>query len=193
MSAIADALAGGGQYLKWETPGTTYTGVITEVAMRQARKYESTEPDTWDDGTPKMQVVLTLATDYRSDGEDDDGARQLSINLWSGQKKALVAACRSAGVNEPVVGQRFTAMHVSGVGNAKAPRVFEYSLSAGPSGVAAVLEVEPVAAPVAAAAPAAVNPVALAKELLAAGLSSADAAAGSGLPETVVAALANTL
>ena len=193
MSAIADALAGGGQYLKWETPGTTYTGVITEVAMRQARKYESTEPDTWDDGTPKMQVVLTLATDYRSDGEDDDGARQLSINLWSGQKKALVAACRSAGVNEPVVGQRFTAMHVSGVGNAKAPRVFEYSLSAGPSGVAAVLEVEPVAAPVAAAAPAAVNPVALAKELLAAGLSTADAAAGSGLPETVVAALANTL
>ena len=193
MSAIADALAGGGQYLKWETPGTTYTGVITDVAMRQARKYESTEPDTWDDGTPKMQVVLTLATDYRSDGEDDDGARQLSINLWSGQKKALVAACRSAGVNEPVVGQRFTAMHVSGVGNAKAPRVFEYSLSAGPSGVAAVLEVEPVAAPVAAAAPAAVNPVALAKELLAAGLSTADAAAGSGLPETVVAALANTL
>ena len=193
MSAIADALAGGGQYLKWETPGTTYTGVITDVTMRQARKYESTEPDTWDDGTPKMQVVLTLATDYRSDGEDDDGARQLSINLWSGQKKALVAACRSAGVNEPVVGQRFTAMHVSGVGNAKAPRVFEYSLSAGPSGVAAVLEVEPVAAPVAAAAPAAVNPVALAKELLAAGLSTADAAAGSGLPETVVAALANTL
>ena len=193
MSAIADALAGGGQYLKWETPGTTYTGVITDVAMRQARKYESTEPDTWDDGTAKMQVVLTLATDYRSDGEDDDGTRQLSINLWSGQKKALVAACRAAGVNEPVVGQRFTAMHVSGVGNAKAPRVFEYSLSAGPTGVAAVLEVEPVAAPVAAAAPAAVNPVDLAKELLAAGLSTADAAAGSGLPETVVAALANTL
>jgi hypothetical protein len=71
--------------------------------------------------------------------------------------------------------------------------VFEYTLSAGPTGVAAVLEVEPVAAPVAAAAPAAVNPVALAKELLAAGLSTADAAAGSGLPETVVAALANTL
>jgi hypothetical protein len=31
MSAIADALASGGSYLKWEHPGTTYTGIITDV------------------------------------------------------------------------------------------------------------------------------------------------------------------
>jgi len=91
MSAIADALASGGTYLKWEHPGTTYTGIITDVTMRQSRKYESTELDAWDDGTPKMQVVLTLATDYRDQGQqDDDGTRMVSINLWSGQKKALV-------------------------------------------------------------------------------------------------------
>ena len=30
MSAIADALASGGTYLKWEHPGTTYTGIITD-------------------------------------------------------------------------------------------------------------------------------------------------------------------
>jgi len=188
MSAIADALASGGTYLKWEHPGTTYTGIITDVTMRQSRKYESTELDVWDDGTAKMQVVLTLATDYRDSGEDDDGTRMISINLWSGQKKALVTACKAAGVPEPQVGQRFTATHVAGIGNAKAPRVFEYTLVAGPTGVAAVLEVQPTAAPVAAAA---LTPIDTAKELLALGMSTQDVAAASGLPETVVAALAN--
>jgi hypothetical protein len=191
MSAIADALASGGTYLKWEHPGTTYTGIITDVTMRQSRKYESTDLDAWDDGTPKMQVVLTLATDYRDQGQqDDDGTRMVSINLWSGQKKALVAACKAAGVAEPQVGQRFTATHVAGIGNAKAPRVFEYTLLAAPTGVAAVLDVEPNAAPVA-IAPAGATPVDTAKELLALGMSTQDVAAASGLPETVVAALAN--
>ena len=187
MSAIADALASGGTYLKWEHPGTTYTGIITDVTMRQARKYESTELDAWDDGTAKLQVVLTLATDYEVAGQDDDGTRMISINLWSGQKKALVAACKAAGVAEPQVGQRFTATHVAGIGNAKAPRVFEYTLLAGPTGVAAVLEVQPDSAPAAAGA----TPVDTAKELLALGMSTQDVAAASGLPETVVAALAN--
>ena len=187
MSAIADALASGGTYLKWEHPGTTYTGIITDVTMRQSRKYESTELDAWDDGTPKLQVVLTLATDYRDQAQqDDDGTRMISINLWSGQKKALVAACKAAGVGEPQAGQRFTATHVSGIGNAKAPRVFEYTLTAGPTGVAAALDVEPAAAPATGA-----NPVETAKQLLAAGMSTQEVATASGLPETVVAALAN--
>ena len=187
MSAIADALASGGTYLKWEHPGTTYTGIITDVAMRQSRKYESTDLDTWEDGTPKMQVVVTLATDYRDQSQqDDDGTRMASINLWSGQKKALLAACKAAGVPEPQVGQRFTATHVSGVGNAKSPRIYEYTLAAGPTGVAAALDVEPPAAPATGT-----NPVETAKQLLAAGLSTQEVATASGLPETVVAALAN--
>ena len=187
MSAIADALASGGTYLKWEHPGTTYTGIITDVTMRQSRKYESTDLDTWDDGTAKMQVVLTIATDYRDQSQqDDDGTRMISVNLWSGQKKALLAACKAAGVPEPMVGQRFTATHVSGVGNAKSPRIYEYTLAAGPSGVAAVLDVQPDSAPATGA-----NPVETAKQLLAAGLSTQEVATASGLPETVVAALAN--
>ena len=186
MSAIADALASGGTYLKWEHPGTTYTGIITDVTMRQSRKYESTELDTWEDNTPKMQVVVTLATDYVDQAhQDDDGTRMISINLWSGQKKALVSACKAAGVGEPQVGQRFTATHVSGIGNAKAPRVFEYTLATGPTGVAAVLDVEPDPAS------AGSTPVDTAKQLLALGMSTQEVATASGLPETVVAALAN--
>ena len=183
MGMIADALSGGGTYLKWETPGTNYTGVITDVTMRQARKFESTDLDFWDDGTAKMQVVLTLATAYRDAGNpEDDGSRQLSINLWSGQKKALVAACKAAGVSEPEVGQEFTATHVSGIGNAKNPRVFEYVLKAAPSGIAAQLDVAPAAD---------ANPAETAKALLAAGMFAEDVAAATGLPVTTVAALAN--
>lgn len=181
---LSDLLSGGGAYLKWETPGTTYTGVITEVTTRQARKFESTDLDFWDDGTPKMQAVITLATDYRDASiGDDDGTRSLSINLWSGQKKSLIEACKAAGVDEPKVGMTFTASHVSGIGIAKQPRVFEYVLSAGPSGVAAVLD-QPVAA-----APA--NPAETAKSLLAAGMSATDVANATGLPVNTVAALAN--
>jgi hypothetical protein len=196
MTGIAGLLAGSGQYLKWENPGTSYVGTITEVALRQARKYESTELDYWDDGTPKMQVVLTLATDYRDPGnEDDDGTRMLSINLWSGQKKALIAACKAAGVAEPEVGQQFRATHKEGIGNAKNPRVFEYVITPAPSGVASALAEPAAAAPAPAApAPAAANPADTAKQLLAAGgLSHAEIAAATGLPEPVIAALANTL
>ncbi len=189
MSAIADALASGGSYLKWEHPGTTYTGIITDVAMRQSRKYESTDLDTWEDGTPKMQIVITLATDYRDQAQqDDDGTRMASINLWSGQKKALVTACKAAGVTEPEVGQRFTVTHVSGIGNAKSPRVYEYTLAAGPSDVAAMLDVEPAATPAAATGS---TPVDTARELLALGMTTQEVATASGLPESVVAALAN--
>lgn len=197
MTGIAGLLSGSGQYLKWENPGTSYVGTITEVALRQARKYESTELDYWDDGTAKMQVVLTLATDYRDPGnEDDDGTRMLSINLWSGQKKALIAACKAAGVAEPQVGQTFRATHKEGIGNAKNPRVFEYVITPGPSDVAAALgDSAPVTEQVAAPAPApAANPAETAKALLAAGgLSHGEIASATGLPEAVVAALANTL
>jgi hypothetical protein len=181
-------LTGGGAFLKWETPGTSYAGTIVSAEARQARKYESTELDTWDDGTPMMQVVVTLDTDYRdSDREDDDGTRMLSINLWSGQKKALVAACKAAGVPEPMPGMGLKVTHKEGIGNAKSPRVFEYVLTPAPSGVAAALEVEQHAIPAAAA-----NPVETAKDLLAAGgLTHAQIAQATGLNENVIAALSN--
>lgn len=194
MSILGNHLAGGSPFLKWELPGTSYAGTITNVELRQARKFQSTDLDFWDDGSPKMQCVLTLATDYRDDGyDDDDGTRMLSINLWSGQKKALVAACKTAGVPEPQVGQTITVTHVSGVGTAASPREFTYVLGAAPTGVAAAIA-EPAAAPAPAPAPAAAaSPVDIAKSILQAGGSPADAAAASGLPETTVAALANTL
>jgi len=193
---IADLLSGGGgAFLKWETPGTNYSGIITDVLARQARKYESTELATWDDGTAQMQVLLTLSTDYRDAGNpDDDGTRQLSINLWSGQKKALIAACKLAGVAEPIIGMGFKATHVEGIGNAKSPRVFVYELSAGPSVLATALAATTtVEATGTGAVSASVNPAETAKTLLGAGMGIDAVAQATGLPATTVAALANLI
>ena len=187
MTVLGNYLSTGGAFLKWETPGTSYTGVIEAVELRQARKFESTDLAFWDDGSPQMQCLLTLATDYRDvERDDDDGTRMLSINLWSGQKKSLVAACKAAGVAEPQVGQKFTVTHVSGIGNAKSPREFLYVLTDGPTGIAEVLSDEPAPAPATSS-----NPADTAKALIASGVDDVTIASATGLPLTVIAALRN--
>ena len=143
MSSIAEALKGGSPFVKWDElkMGATVAGRITRTEIRQATKFKSTEPDFWTDGTPKMQVIITIATDLRDpDNADDDGERCISINLWSGQKKALQAAIEAAKVDEPKVGQTFSATWVSGVGVAGDPRVFVYSLSGAAQPIAEALK-----------------------------------------------------
>lgn len=135
-NSLADALAGGSRYIKWDELGmkTPISGSIVNVEMRQSRKFQSTDLDFWDDGKPKMQAVITINTPLRDPLDpEDDGARSISVNLWSGQKQALAAACKSAGVTSPQPGQQFTAIWVSGVGKAGDPRVFTYALGAAPA------------------------------------------------------------
>lgn len=204
MSTLADALKGGGAFYKWDEigQGTVVGGVVTDVIIRQARKFESVDLDFWDDGTPKMQAVIEVQTDQRDDA-DDDGKRSLTINLWSGQKRALADACRVAGVAEPTPGDTFSAVWTSGVGKAKDPRVFAYKITPG-SGLGGVLAEQPKADPFAgapaapaAAAPApaaaAANPVEAAKDLLRAGMSQPEVAIATGYSPEVVAALAGQL
>lgn len=77
-------------------PGTTITGTITDAAMKQVTKFGSTEPDYFQSGDPKMQVILTLKTDLHDD-VDDDGTRAAYIKLWGSQKAALAKAIETAG------------------------------------------------------------------------------------------------
>lgn len=161
MSALSDALAGGGAWIKWDDVGrgTVVAGTITGTEVRQATKYQTSEPDFWDDGKPKMQALVHLATAMRDPRDpDDDGARTLSINLWSGQRKALAAACRAAGVDEPLPGQQLTAVWTTGLGTAKEPRQFAYTLGPAPTGLAGALADQAPAQPPAAAAPQAAQP-----------------------------------
>ena len=95
---LDQAFQGSGRsiFSKDTPPGTTITGTITDAAMKQVTKFGSTEPDYFQSGDPKMQVILTLKTDLHDD-VDDDGTRAAYIKLWGSQKAALAKAIETAG------------------------------------------------------------------------------------------------
>lgn len=95
---LDQAFQGSGRsiFSKDTPPGTTITGTITNAAMKQVTKFGSTEPDYFQSGDPKMQVILTLKTDLHDD-VDDDGTREAYIKLWGSQKAALAKAIETAG------------------------------------------------------------------------------------------------
>lgn len=229
LGTLAAELAkGGGRYVKWESPqspevgptiGTTVTGTVIVTDMRAKRKYGSVnETDTWDNGDAKLEVVVTLATSLRDPSDpEDDGTRRVTLNLWGQQKAALIAACKAAGVSEPMPGMTFSITHTAGHGGSASPREFAIQLSGAPNGslgaalgAAPAPAAAPVAQPVAVAAPVAqptltqsapapapvANPaqaVETAKALLGAGMSHPEVAAATGLPATTIAALANLI
>ena len=209
-----------GAWIKWDDlgQGTIITGTVLKAGVSQATKFGTTEPAFWDDGKAKMQLEITLATVLRDpQDQQDDGARSFSINLWSGQKSALVEAMRNAGARDVKPGDQFSAVWVSGAGRTGDPRVFAYKLEPGAGKLAdslasalaapkadpwaehqapAPTPAPPVAAPAPVVAPAvpapASSPVETARQLLAAGLDVNDVTAATGLSAQIVTALAQT-
>ena len=86
---------GGGKAAKFESLGDSVEGTITNVQLQQQTDMESNAPLTWADGSPRMQLVISLKTDA-SEGENDDGVRRL---FAKGGNYEIVA--RSAGLVDP--------------------------------------------------------------------------------------------
>lgn len=60
--------------------GTTVSGTIIDTQIRQQTKLEDGSPLTWDNGDPRMQLVITIQTDQRiPDEPDDDGIRAIYV------------------------------------------------------------------------------------------------------------------
>lgn len=77
---------------KFKTPGETHAGVITEISDRMpVTKYGTTDPDYWPDGSPKQQVVITLATDER-DPEDPNDTGERSLWVTESRKAGTILA-----------------------------------------------------------------------------------------------------
>lgn len=85
--------------------GDAYTGTITALETAQVRNYESGEPEFWEDGNPKLQIVVTLATAY-GDGAEDDGERK--VYLFGQKLQAAKAALKEAGLTKLEIGSGFT-------------------------------------------------------------------------------------
>lgn len=87
--------------------GDSFTGTITDLETAQVRNYETGDPEFWDDGKPKLQIVVTLATDYLDpEVEGDDGTRKVYL---AGQKLAAAKqAMKEAGISKLEKGFGFT-------------------------------------------------------------------------------------
>jgi hypothetical protein len=91
-------LSGGTPAVKFPTVGTTVSGTVaSDPEVRQATQFGTGEPLFWDDGRPKMEIVLTIVTDARDPEIDgDDGTRRVFI------KGQMLTAARQAISNAKV-------------------------------------------------------------------------------------------
>jgi hypothetical protein len=133
-------MGSGGAWAKFEQPGDKVSGEIVAVEARQATDLDG-NPRAWDNGDPIMEVVVTLQTDERSDG-DDDGIRKVSIGgsmKYASKKKATVDAVRAAGAKGLEAGGTF-ALAYTGEGEPtkrgyNPPKLFQAAYKAPVAGV----------------------------------------------------------
>lgn len=110
-------LGGGGKSAKFETVGATVTGSIAAPPqVRQQTDISTGAGLTWDNGDPKMQLVVQLQTNERADA-DDDGMRNLYVK---GSKdpsskslhSAVAGAVQASGAKGLEVGGTLTVRYV---------------------------------------------------------------------------------
>lgn len=96
---------GGGKAFKFEEIGDTVEGVIEDIQVAQQTSMEDNTPLSWPDGSPRMQLIITLQTDLH-EGDDDDGQRKLyakggkyevSSGTGTSLKDAIADAVKKAG------------------------------------------------------------------------------------------------
>jgi hypothetical protein len=96
---------GGGKAAKFETIGDAVEGTITDAVVSQQTDMESNQPLTWPDGSPRMQLVITLQTTERIDDNDDGmrriyakgGKYEVASGAGTSLKDAIADAVRKAG------------------------------------------------------------------------------------------------
>lgn len=85
---------------------TKHEGHILAIEMGQQRDPQNNKPKVWDDGSPMMQMIITLRTDERdAEVENDDGTRKLYV-ASKGMREALAAAVKLTGASGIAVGGR---------------------------------------------------------------------------------------
>lgn len=124
------------QGIKWADigQGVWVRGKVKDHDMQQCTKWDAKnekwtdEPDCWDDGKPKMQIVVDWMTDLRDpSNEDDDGRRTLRSGAYKkpgtiiGAIREAVTAAGAPGLEH---GADLALMWQSGEGRSGDPRQF---------------------------------------------------------------------
>lgn len=164
-------MGSGAPSARFDQPGDTVTGRIVSVPeLRQQTDFTSGKPLFWENGDPRMQLVVTLSTDLRDPQvADDDGTRRVYVK---GQlQKVVQQAVRLAQAPGLEVGGTLTVTY-TGDGEAKQrgmnpPKLYAATYQRATETFLAQPEPAPapVAQPVAPVAPVPAAPVAAAPQV----------------------------
>jgi hypothetical protein len=84
------------------TMGDKISGVVIAAELRQARSFDTGKLETWDNGDPKENAVVTISTDLRdADDAHDDGTRAVYVKWWGDQRLAFIQTVKQATRNLP--------------------------------------------------------------------------------------------
>lgn len=87
---------GGAPAAKFAEVGVTVKGTVVSAELTQQTDPADGSAKTWQDGSPRQQVVVTLTTDERDAAIDDDnGTRRVFVK--GAMLKALKEALKAAG------------------------------------------------------------------------------------------------
>lgn len=93
---------GGGAAAKFESLGDMVVGRVIEADLKQQTSMDDNKPLYWDNGDPRMQLVIKLQTEERDPTKDDDeGIRTLyakggNFEVADGQGKSMKDAIADA-------------------------------------------------------------------------------------------------
>lgn len=81
--------------------GDFIEGIITNISIRQARDFKSKKPETWDDGSPKQQIVIIIDS---TNGKGELVSNSVYIKWWGPNRKSFASAVVEGGGVAPVDG-----------------------------------------------------------------------------------------
>jgi len=104
--ALEFLTGGGAPAAKFDEPGAKIVGRVLKYELVQQRDFGTKTPLVWDDGTPRMQAVITLqAEEFTPIDEEDDGQRRLFVKSPK-MREAIREAIKKSGHAGPLVGGR---------------------------------------------------------------------------------------
>lgn len=122
---VEEFFSGGAKAFQFDNIGDTVSGEIVEMVKRQQTSLSTGEKLTWDDGSPRMMLVVTLQTGETTD--EDNGERTVYVRggrfeIASGKgtsmKDAIAEALRTEGLRAPRIGDKL-AVAYTGEGKGK--------------------------------------------------------------------------